>query len=563
MSYISRTHMCALLALIAVMACEHARAAEKIETIVVTGERTAAGQPNSLERVTAQQAREQINVVNSEDMLKYIPSLVIRKRHYGDTQDPIATRTSGVGASARSLLYVDGILISSPIGNNNTTASPHFGVAAPEDVSSIDVLYGPFAAEYAGNSIGAVVNINTRMPDHLEIYADALGAIQSFDQYATDHTYGTWQLGAGIGDRDGAFSWRASANHLDSTGQPLAYVTLSRPSSGSSLNAPVTGAFDGLNRTGSPIAIIGAGGIEHQVQDTDTLKLAYDFSNQWQLSYTASVFHQNDTATAETYLRDANDAPVYSGKVNIGGYDYSIGASSFSNNIYYWNQTQLAQGLSLKSAPGGDFEWEVVGSDYAYLDDNQGAPGVALPVAATSGSGTITRLTGTGWYTLDAKGTWHGWDNNTLSFGAHRDQETFSQSKYSTTDWIGGIAGSLTARATGRTATNALWMQDIWSFAPGFRATVGGRYENWRAYDGLNYSVSPPLNRTQPKLSGDFFSPKALLELATKRSLDAECIMGIGLSHADCDRTLSGDHHRPRATDRAQSRSQAGTCQFG
>ncbi len=91
-----------------------------LETVIVTGERTEADVPNKIEDVSAEDASIQINAVNTEDMLKYIPSIVVRKRHYGDTQDPLATRTSGVGASARSLLYVDGILISSPIGNNNS-----------------------------------------------------------------------------------------------------------------------------------------------------------------------------------------------------------------------------------------------------------------------------------------------------------------------------------------------------------------------------------------------------------------------------------------------------------
>ena len=73
---------------------------------------------------------------------------------------------------------------------------------------------------------------------------DALGAVQSFDQYATDHSYGTWQVSAGVGDRDGAFSWRLSATHLDTVAQPLAYVTLDRPSTTSALGTPVTGAFN-------------------------------------------------------------------------------------------------------------------------------------------------------------------------------------------------------------------------------------------------------------------------------------------------------------------------------
>ena len=52
----------------------------------------------------------------------------------------------------------------------------------------IDVLYGPFAARYAGNSIGATINITTRMPDHFELYADALGAVQDFHLYGTNAT---------------------------------------------------------------------------------------------------------------------------------------------------------------------------------------------------------------------------------------------------------------------------------------------------------------------------------------------------------------------------------------
>ena len=210
----------------------------KNETVIVTGNRTEQDVPNKIEDVSAQKAEEQINVVNTEDMLKYLPSIVVRKRHYGDTQDPLATRTSGVGASARSLLFVDGILISSPIGNNNTSASPHFGIAAPQDIENFEVLYGPFAAEYSGNAIGAVLNITTRMPDHLEIYADALGAVENFSQYASRETNGTWQLSGGIGDREDAFSWRLSANHLETIAQPLAYVTLTRPATTSAAGTP-------------------------------------------------------------------------------------------------------------------------------------------------------------------------------------------------------------------------------------------------------------------------------------------------------------------------------------
>lgn len=503
---------------------------DSIETVVVTGKRTEADVPNKIENVDADQAQVQINAVNTEDMMKYMPSIVIRKRHYGDTQDPLATRTNGVGASARSLLFVDGILISSPIGNNNTSASPHFGIAQPEDISNFQVIYGPFAAEYAGGSIGAVLNITTKMPDHFTLYADALGAVQPFkDQYATDNTYGTWQVSGGLGDREGAFSWRLSATHLDSVGQPLAYVTVT-PTTPVPTGTPVvvTGAFNDFNRTRVPIAVIGAAGIERQIQDTDTLKLAYDFANGWQTTYTASVFHQGDDAGAETYLRDSSGTPVYSGLTSISGQKYSISASSFSNNVYDWKQTHLAQALTLKSGADSDFAWEFVGSDYSYLDDNQRVPTVALPGATTTGgAGSINRLNGTGWYTLDAKGVWKGWSEHQVSFGAHRDAETFSQIKYNTADWMHGTPSSTATNAKGRTATDALWIQDIWSFAPDWKATMGGRFEDWRAYNGYNYSASPALNVNQPRLSTRAFSPKLSVAWSVAESWTLSTSWGV------------------------------------
>ena len=480
------------------------------EYVIVTETRHA--EPDAPDvQVSAAKAEEQINIVNSEDMLKYAPSLLVRKRHYGDTQDPVATRTSGVGASARNLIFVDGILVSSPIGNNNSSASPHFGVAAPQDIDRIDILYGPFSARYAGNSLGITINIFTRMPDHFELYADASGAVETFSQYATDQSFATWQLSGGVGDRIGAFSWRLSANHLESRAQPLGYATALQPASPGSAGLPVNGAFPDLNRTAMPIAVLGATSLEHQVQDTDTLKLAYDLSGGLQLAYTLSLFHQNDDATAASYLRDGAGNPVYAGNLNIAGFNINVPASSFSNTVYNWQQSQLAQGVSLTSAPSGTFSWELLASRYDYLNDKQRVPTVALPAAFSGGAGTINRMNGTGWYTMDANGVWRGFESHEVSFGLHRDAETFAQQRTNLTDWIAGGMGSVANAASGRTATNAVWAQDIWTILPDLKAAIGGRYEDWRAYKGMNFSAAPPLNVSQPRIAAGTFSPKASL----------------------------------------------------
>ena len=101
------------------------------------------------------------------------------------------------------------------------------------------------------------------------------------------------------------------------------------------------------------------------------------------LSYLASLFHQDDDAGVDSWLRNPSGATVYSGNSNINGYNYNIAASTFSNNVYNWQQSQLAQGLTLKSGADGDFAWEAIASRYDYLNDKQRVPTAALPGAFT------------------------------------------------------------------------------------------------------------------------------------------------------------------------------------
>lgn len=483
----------------------------KVETVIVVDERIEPVRtPNQSESITAAEAEGQINVVNTEDVLKYLPNIFIRKRHIGDTQDPVTTRTSGVGASARSLIYADGILLSALIGNNNTSASPKWGMVAPEEISRIDVIYGPFAAQYPGNSMGEVIEITTRMPEKFEVNAQADGALQSFSQYATKDTYSTYQMSAGIGDRVDDFAFRLGANHLDTYGQPLSYVTLTRPASTSAAGTPVSGAFAEVNRMGAPIAVLGAGGLEHQIQDNVTLNLAYDLNDRLSAKYTLGFFNQTDNATVQSYLHDSSGAPVYVGSVNIGGYNYTIGNSTFSNAVSRYGQAQLAQGLSLKYL---DEVWDadLTLSRFDFLRDLQRVPTAALPSAFDGGAGAMTRMDGTGWYTADAKATRALSDADDLSFGAHYDRYKLSLRKFATADWLAGPRGALANASRGKTSTVALWVQNAWRFGNEWKATVGGRFENWHAFDGANFSQSPAIEVSQPKLSGSYFSPKVSL----------------------------------------------------
>ncbi|BCA57624.1 TonB-dependent receptor [Sphingomonas sp. HMP6] len=503
---------CALLASAAAPYAAYAEDDDQRDIVVTAQKGTSIEQaPSTKASITARQIEEQVNAVNIEDTLKYLPSLVVRKRHIGDTQAPLATRTSGVGASARSLIYADGALLSALIGNNNTSASPRWGLVSPQEVARIDVLYGPFSAAYSGNSIGAVVNITTRSPDTLEGEVNAGISLQDFKQYGTSRTLPSSNFGATLGDRFGPLAVFASYSHVTSSSQPTVYITANRPAASSVAGAATTGGYDDVNRTGAAIRVIGAGGFEHQVQDFAKLKLALDVTRDIRLTYVGGLFLNATNSTVESYLQNAA-GPVYAGSLNIGGYAYTVAPTAFSGNVYRYDQRHWSHSLDL-SGTSGAIDWQVIGTLYDFGRDEQRVAGTALPSATGGGAGTITRLDGTGWYTLDAKALWRAGGGHRISAGYHRDRYTLANNRYATSDWIAGPQGALNLASSGKTQTQAVWAQDAWTIAEPLTLTVGGRYEWWKAYDGVNFSPTllPTPTILQPSRAAKRFSPKAAL----------------------------------------------------
>ncbi|HEX4738589.1 MAG TPA: TonB-dependent receptor [Allosphingosinicella sp.] len=479
--------------------------AEAPPPIVVTGQRPAPS-PATTESVDAGDLAETTTLLNSEDALRYLPSLLVRKRHIGDTQAPLATRTSGVGASARSLIYADGVLLSALIGNNNNFASPRWGMVAPEEIARIDVLYGPFSAAYPGNSIGAVVNITTRLPDKAEGSIRVAQSVQSLDQYGTHGVFPATELSATAGDRFGRFAIFASANHLASLGQPLAYANAARPAGTSAAGTPATGFTPDLNRAGAPIFVLGAAGIERQRQDNLTLKLAFEASPTLRFTWLGGLFLNDTHASAQTYLSAAAGVPLYAGALNLDGLLVNVPASAFSNNVYRLDEHHWMQALTVEGGKSGGVQWRAIGSIYDYAKDLQRIPSGALPVANAGGAGAIVDMAGTGWRTLDVDARLKG-----FSAGGHYDMFRLESDRYAAADWLNGPAGALTQASRGRTRTAALWAQDVVSLAPALQLTLGARYEWWRTYQGFNFSLTPALSANQPALSKQGLSPKASL----------------------------------------------------
>jgi iron complex outermembrane receptor protein len=495
-----------------------------LPAVQVTGARSYA-EKNQLaqttESITAKQIGETINATDSSDALKYLPDVLVRKRFIGDTQAPMSTRTTGINASARSLIYADGVLLSTLINNNNQNGSPQWFMVSPQQIERVDVLYGPFAAQFPGNSYGAVTEITTRMPTKFEASVDVTGAIQQFGLFGTHENEPAQQYSATLGDRVGKLSWFLSASHLDSFSQPITIAEVAQSTTVAGASLPVvTGASADRNRTGQPIQVIGASNFIHTIQDNAALKVAYDFTPTLSATYALGYWQNDQKARAQTYLQTANGTPFFgaaSGNVNIGGFAYSaatIAGQFTANNV---EQEHLMQSLTVDSHTQGPFDWQLIVSNFYYLQDLSALSSGIYPVALAGGPGRTTDMGGTGWTTFDWKGTWRPQGisgANIVSFGVHYDQFKLVSPTFNAADWASEGEGSLFSNSLGKTQTTALWAQEVWRITPSLQATLGARYEMWRAYDGFNFATGSNgvgVSVNQPSLSRTGLSPKASL----------------------------------------------------
>lgn len=504
--------LAALLALAVPAHADHGPDGVPVKTLgVVT---VTGGQPTSLptqipatmEGITRTQIEQTVNASDSEDALKYFPSLLVRKRYIGDYNHAIlSSRASGTGNSARSAVYADGILLSNYLGNGvgGLSFPPRWSMVTPEEIDRVDVMYGPFSAAYPGNSVGAVVVFTTRMPKALEVHAKIGYTSQPFSLYNTDATYRAWQTSASVGNKSGDFAWLLGFNHTDSHGQPLTFATRLLSSANGTGGTPVTGAVLDANNANSPWYVIGTGTEYRTQQDHFKLRLAYDITPTIRANYVLGVWQNRSESDPVSYLRDAAGQSVYGGDININGQQFALTGADFAAT-----REKLAHamhGFTVKSHTQGAWDWEANASVYDYRTDDK-----------RQSAGTLADGSGTGWNNLALRGTWrpggmHG--KHIVDFGVQRDSYRLQYLTSSIAgNWLDDSAGPLVSNASGKTRLSSAYVQDAWTFAPLWKTVLGLRAEQWRAYDGLTVIAAaatplPPFGSRRER----FLSPKAAL----------------------------------------------------
>lgn len=484
-----------------------------MEEVSVYGERPAAFRNITTSTETAGKALiESTNVINTEDAVKYLPSIQVRKRFIGDRNAILSSRNAGTIDSARSLVYADNVLVSMLLGNSWSYA-PRWWFVAPQEIERVDVSYGAHSAAYAGNAAGVVMVMKSRMPEKFEAHADAQAFSQQFQLYGTDETYSGSRVGAFLGNRSEDLRWTLSAGHLENTGHPMSFRTAARSTTAlAGGETAVTGYHWDKDSKGADRVVFGATGIDHSLQDNAKIKLAYDFSPGSRLTYTLGYWQSDSDVSVQSYLRDAAGNPVYNGNVNVDGFRYTLPATAMQPSKRLEEHWMNSLTWRFDQKQESDWAFEAALSDYNFGKDTTRRPTVALPAAAAGGAGEVQLLDGTGWYTADMRADWrpdggkHGHD---VAFGYHYDQHNLNDRTYTNTNWLAGAATTVKAGSTGKTETQGFYVQDAIQMGQSMKLTAGLRHEQWRAFNGTKTATVTTL--AYPERKENFTSPKLSL----------------------------------------------------
>lgn len=523
----------------------------QLSEVVVDGANASGGLPANLPAnsagYSAKELYEQVNVINTEDIVKYSPDTMTRKRYIGDRNAIIETRTASATASARSLVYADGVLLSNLLGNSYSYP-PRWSMVSPEEIQRVDFFFGPHSAEYPGNSMGTTVLMTTRMPEKFEGSVKVQAFSENFDLYKTHDTFTGSNTNVLLGSREGELSWLVGFDHLNSHGHPMTFAQVGGTkdpynngcNAGCSAATPVVGgAVSDTDPSGKPRTFIGAQSIDTTTQDSFKFKLAYDLTSTLRATYTLGLWQNDSYNGSQSYITDASGNSVSrtgTGFIKLNGANYYLG-NLFSENK--WAQEHWMQALTLKSNTRSAWDWEAVVTSYKITQDEQrvsnpgGYVGPGVGFARTAYFGQVNKNPyGDGWETVDLKGFWRpggapGKSEHEVSMGYHFDRYKLDTSSYFTTtandsSWKNTSSPlQLASASAGQTQTQALFVQDAWKFQPAWRLIAGGRYEQWQAMDGANTKLTTSGTTTKLLSTGyndrneSFFSPKLALEYDT------------------------------------------------
>lgn len=464
-----------------------------LDEIMVVGQRIApiAIQPRGLAVSLGDTQFAAINAFNTEDLMKYAPNFFVRKRFSGDSNGVPGFRGTHSTQSARTLVMVDGFVVSNFLGNS-FGFSPKWGVVGPGEVRQFDIVYGPYSSRYVGNSMGGIVNITTRDPEGTEAFTKVQGMLQPYKQYGTDASYAGGSAEAGVGwkQEDGPFSVRLTGRYFRNDGHPMSFYGLT-PTTGAP-GAVVTGAFTDPKQAeaiaagqaipgspGSPTNPVFAAQSPAEItQQQAKLKLGYD-DGQVTGQFLLAFWRNEDAQYApDCYLRDASGITVCEGRVTLGAQTYTASGVTFSET----DRDEYLAGLKLAAPLGGDWTAKLALSTYQ-VAKSDGFTSSGYVTGQTSGAGTLARSGPTGWFTGDLTLDWMT-ERNEFAFGVTGNAYRTDTERFTLSNWRSDTGRVFSTQTFGKSRLLSVWAENRFLVSGDASISAGVRYDHWRAYDG-------------------------------------------------------------------------------
>lgn len=503
--------------------------------MVVTGEverDTHYTSPST--RVTRTQIELQ-NAQTTEEVLKYQPSLQIRQRYVGDPNGVLGIRGADMFSTARNMVYADGL----PLHNflqASFNGAPRWSLVGPNEIDAVDVVYGPFSAEYSGNSIGGVVNIKTRMPRKQEFYMESSLFIQPYQLYGPDK-------GTFIGDRQfvsygnrikDVLTVFLSYNRLEAQSHPMSYFIDNTGLHDVPGGTPVTGGIRTPDTRGTPSIIYGNTGPEKVNTHLFKGKLGYDITSDLQAILTVAYEDRTRNANRpQNYAQQTSGQPFWGGaaptcnnvatcgnpgNASLDGTRFDVVQSGFGGSQD--KRETLNLGLQLRGALTPNWNIDSTISYFDVLKDTRATAFFNKNDPGNTGAGQLQDFKKFSWLNYDLKvSTPALFGNEKLSLlgGYHFDLYTLSFRQYSLLDYATMTRGALQAGRNndGQTSTHAIFAQSAYRFLPGWDVTVGARQEWWSAMNGIvggtDRQTGNPISTTVPDRLVSALSPKVSL----------------------------------------------------
>jgi len=464
--------------------------------------------------ITAKEIEQTINANTAEDVIRKLPSVNVRKRYIGDPNGSLGMRASNVFQTAHSMVYGDGMPLHNPL-RTSFNGAPRWQMVSPSEIDYAEVLYGPFSAEYSGNSFGGVVRLNTKMPEKFEMNADAMGIFQTMNRAGRKETLMGYKTFISAGNRWDKFSAYGSYNRLENEGQPMTPRAIGVTRATTGIRA-TGGEFQPVP-TGTPGILYGDDGIQQSSSDLFKFKLGYDFTPDLQGRFTLAYEDREvNTDDAQSQIRNATTGrTIWGGAANVAGQRFVIPGAMFGDSTS--ERKTLNYGLNLKGKISDDWKIDTTASYYDAFRDRSVNSNFNSLDPANDNKGQVTDIKAW-WASYDLKlatDKFLGRDDLSFMGGYQFNHASLNQEIYTSNTYSAATTDSKQSESGGATQTNSVFGQLSWRFLPDWEIMAGVRMDYWQTMDGHSNDVTRvPAQRVQNYANRDAsrVSPKASLE---------------------------------------------------